>query len=344
MVTFRTPVAIPVFSWKTGYREKQLFIGSCFTENIGERMAELKFDTDINPCGILYNPVSAGNCLRMLLEKKQLSAGDLFQRGGMWHSFSHHSRFSAETAEKALTQMNGRLEQSSRFLEQAGFLFLTFGTAWIYEWKATGQVVANCHKLPASGFRRFRLSVAEITGLYRDLLTDLWAVNPGLKVVFTVSPVRHWSDGATENQLSKATLLLAIDALLRGFGTERCAYFPSYEMVMDELRDYRFYAEDMLHLSPVAVQYIWEAFSAALIGDESHEVLREVQNILRAVAHRPFNKKSDEYLKFCLNSLQTVSRLADRFPGIDLSVEKDYFQRQIDEFGNRQEQMTVEAS
>ena len=331
---FQTEVNVPIFAWQTGYQKPNLFMGSCFTENVGHKMEALKFPADINPFGILYNPLSVAHGLRFLLEKKTFTKNELIQHHGLWHSFYHHSRFSFADAAKTLETINNRIHISSEFLKNANFLFLTFGTAWVYEYKNTGQTVSNCHKIPEKEFRRFRLSPGEIVEEYRQLLSDVWKFNPEIKVVFTVSPIRHWKDGAIENQRSKATLLLAIDMLIKEFGETRCNYFPAYEIVMDELRDYRFYNEDMIHLSTVAVNYIWEKFQLALIDKESQKISEKIKNLIALVNHRPFNRVTEEYQHFLYQSLQNAFSLEKEFPYLNLTIEKDYFRHQLKETKN----------
>lgn len=328
---FQTEVQILPFPRKTGYQKRNLFLGSCFTENVGNKMAELNYPVDINPFGILYNPVSVANALRFLIQKKNFSELDLIQHNGLWHSFFHHSRFSSPNANETLKNINTRIKSSSEFLKNADFLFITFGTAWVYEYRSTGQTVSNCHKIPEKEFRRFRLTPGEIVEDYRQLLSGLWKFNPEIKVVFTVSPIRHWKDGAVENQRSKATLLLAIDQLIRGFGEENCSYFPAYEIVMDELRDYRFYQEDMIHLSGSAIQHIWEKFQQVLIDENSLKISGEIKNIVAAVNHKPFNKFTKEYLQFLKQSLQKANKLEEKFPYLNLTFEREFFLRQIKE-------------
>ncbi len=329
MTAFLTPVEIVAPPWKTNYRMKHLFIGSCFTENIGDKMAELKFITDINPFGILYNPESISQSIRRLISSKPFIEEDLFFHAGLWHSYSHHSRFSSLSPEISLRGINSRLLFSSAFLKQADFLFLTFGTAWVYELKSTGRIVANCHKVSAGEFKRYRLSVSEIVSSFREILTDLWKLNPGIKLIFTVSPVRHLNDGAVGNQLSKAILLLSIDALRNGFGNDRIYYFPSYELVMDELRDYRFYAEDMVHPSPVAVNFIWERFSESFVDAESTELSKKILSVLQDWNHRPLNKNSKEFVTFIKKSLQKIEEIAGKHPYLDFSEEKGYFVKEL---------------
>jgi hypothetical protein len=306
-------------------------MGSCFTENIGQKMEMLKYPVDINPFGILYNPISVANGLRFLIQHQKFTEQDLIQHNGLWHSFFHHSRFSSPDINEALTNIDNRIKSSAEFLKNTDFLFITFGTAWVYEYKHTGQTVSNCHKIPEKEFRRFRLTPGEIVEDYRQLLSDLWKFNPEIKIVFTVSPIRHWKDGAIENQRSKAILLLAIDQLVRGFGQENCNYFPAYEIVMDELRDYRFYEEDMIHLSGPAIQHIWEKFQQVLIDEKSLKISGEVKNIVAAMNHKPFNKFTKEHLQFLKQSLQKTNKLEKKFPYLNLTFEKEFFFREIKE-------------
>ena len=233
-----------------------------------------------------------------------------------------------------MVDINRRIKRSATFLKESGFLFLTFGTAWIYRYKKSGELVSNCHKIPAREFVRERLSVQQIVKVYCEFLNKSWQINPDLVFVFTVSPIRHCKDGAVENQRSKSTLILAVYQLIQELGTDKCAYFPSYEIVMDELRDYRFYAEDMLHISEVAIKHIWSRFETALINPESIEIAREVQKISNAVKHRPINKKSLEYSKFLLSFLNKLELLENRFPYLNLKLEKEYFNVKIEEFGD----------
>ena len=331
-VNFYTKVQLPEFRWKTGYRQKNIFMGSCFTENVGKRMEDAKYPVDINPFGILYNPESVANGLEILLNEKHFSENDLIEHNGLWHSFSHHGRFSSADSKEALNSINERIDFSSAFLKNAGFLFITFGTAWVYRYNKSGQLVSNCHKIPAREFTRERLSVEQIVDRYKTLLHEIWMFNPALKVVFTVSPIRHWKDGAIENQRSKATLLLAVDQLQKAF-EDKCAYFPSYEIVMDELRDYRFYAADMLHLSDVAVDYIYKKFQEVLIDEGSKQIAEKVLKIRSAVQHKPFNTNTAEFKKFLEQSHQKILDMEGQYPYLNLKLEKNYFIRHLENLG-----------
>lgn len=322
---FHTTVDIPVFSSQTGYAKKNMFLGSCFTENIGNRMAALKFNVDINPFGILYNPVSVANGLRILMEGELFKSEDLIEVDGLWHSFFHHGRFSSPNKEETLDSINIRLKSSAEFLKTTNFLFITFGTAWVYKYKKTGQTVSNCHKIPAFEFERVRLSVDEIVQEYKELFAEIRKINPAIQVIFTVSPIRHWKDGAVENQRSKAILMLAIDTLIRGFGHDFCSYFPAYEIVMDELRDYRFYAPDMLHISDVAIEYIWEKFEKSLIDTESRNIAKKVDKIVKAAFHKPLHSGTHEYYRFLVKMHEKALQLEHNNQHLDLTTEKKCF-------------------
>ena len=328
---FQTLVEVPNYKWETGYSKHSLFMGSCFTENIGGKMEILKYPVDINPFGILYNPVSVAHGFHFLLKRKKFTKNDLISHGGLWHSFYHHSRFSSHDPEKALEKINNRISFSADFLENAEFLFLTFGTSWVYEYRATGQIVSNCHKIPEKEFKRFRLEPGRIVEKYKKLLPEIWAKNPRLKVIFTISPIRHQRDGAIENQRSKASLILATDVLVKGFGEERCAYFPGYEIMMDELRDYRFYSEDMIHLSESAINHLWDIFRNSLIDEESNRISAEIKKITNSLNHKPFNKYTKEHLNFLKSRQKELIVFQQKFPYINLIDERKYFSNQISE-------------
>ncbi len=325
---FQTIVEIPKFEWETGYSKKNIFIGSCFTENVGNKMATLKYNVDINPFGILYNPLSVANGIKILLNEKEFTESDLILHNGLWHSFFHHGKFSSPDENETLEAINNRIQFSAEYIKNADFLFITFGTAWVYKYKVTGETVSNCHKIPAKEFERFRLSVNEIVKEYEKLLADIKMVNPTLKVIFTVSPIRHRKDGAIENQRSKATLLLAIDRIIKS-NTDNCTYFPAYEIMMDELRDYRFYAPDMIHLSEVAIQHIWEKFEAALILEESQKISKKVEKIVASTNHRPFNKNTKEHQSFLREQLSKLEIVEKKYPFFNFINEKEALRNQL---------------
>lgn len=294
-------------------------VGSCFTENIGNYLLSHNFPVQTNPCGILYNPVSLANCIDFLIKGKQLDPSDLFFANGLWNSFHFHSRYSNPEKEKALTSMNGSLSNASQKLKNASHLFVTFGTSWIYREKEQNIIVGNCHKLPASKFIREKLSVEEMTEIWIPLLNDLFAIQPNLSVVLTISPIRHLKDGSFENQLSKSMLFLLIDKLISHFGAKRITYFPSYELVMDELRDYRFYASDMLHLSETATEFILEKFNEVFFDKESKEISIKIGKVVKTLAHKPFQSESSSYQELLLKMEKEVEKITSDHPGIELN-------------------------
>ncbi|MDR3268265.1 MAG: GSCFA domain-containing protein [Tannerella sp.] len=295
------------------YRDEIMLFGSCFAENIGGLLAEGKFKVDVNPFGILYNPASVALAIRQLLQPEKRTAGDLFFHEELYHSFEHHSRFSAASVADSLHKINERLYLSAVHLQQATRLLVTWGTAYVYRLKETGRIVANCHKLPDKLFNRERLSISQIVEEWDELLALLWQKNPELKIILTVSPVRHRKEGGHANQLSKSILLLAIEQLQVRY-PEQIMYFPAYELMMDELRDYRFYAEDMLHPSPTAVQYIRERFTETYMDEQTREILRTVNEIQKSLNHKPLNPQNDSCKQFLSQTLLKIERLCAKTP------------------------------
>lgn len=326
MEIFRTQVPVKLGEKRIFYHTPVVFIGSCFSEYIGNKVIESKLQVDNNPFGIVYNPLSVKLVLNKLIESYQYSQADLFNYEGIWSSFDHHSRFSDIDAAVCLQKINDRLTYSAQFLAKARFLFITFGTSYVYTRKSDGKVVSNCHKLPANEFFRSRLTVDDIVKEYSDLLQKLLQYNPDLHIVFTVSPVRHWKDGAHENQLSKAILLLAIDQLIKS--QPQASYFPSYEIMMDDLRDYRFYDEDMLHPDKVAIKYIWGQFKDCYMEMDTQSLMKEVEKVVQAYHHRPFNAKTELYQSFVHQSLDKIRFLKDQY-GIDFETEERYFKEAL---------------
>lgn len=306
--------------FKISHLSKSLLLGSCFAENIGCLMRENKFDCDVNPFGILYNPLSVSKALDDIIACKHYGPDDLFFHQECYHSYMHHGSFSATNREMVLDTINTRLSKASQRLAQTEVLIITFGTAWVYYLQSTREVVSNCHKMPAKTFVREKLTVNDIVETYSSLIAKLQQCSPNLRLLFTVSPIRHVKDGLHENQLSKATLLLAIDELTRRF-PEQISYFPAYEIVMDELRDYRFYADDMVHPSALAIQYIWERFCELYFSADTLQLMKECSNLARALAHRPLKPDSTEYKRFLGQIVLKIEQLNEKYPYLDLKKE-----------------------
>jgi len=329
MIKLKTEVDLPEFKKKMGFRHHSLMIGSCFAENIGTYLQELCFPIMVNPFGILYNPISIANSLGHLLTGKKFTEQDLFCSDDLYHSFYHHSRFSGSDPVVVLSKINDQATEASEILKNSHHLFITFGTSWVFNHKISGAVVSNCHKLPAATFVHHRLSVAQITDIWIPLIGELQKMNPNLHLVFTVSPIRHLKDGAHENQLSKSTLILAIDELIAQYGAEIISYFPSYELLMDELRDYRFYAADMTHPSEIAIDIIREKFVTTILDSEAIVITDELDKILSAIKHKALNRKDEKYISFIENQIEKTRQLQIRYPFTDLEKVKKKLHEKI---------------
>lgn len=322
MEIFRTPVPVPASDKKIDYSSRIMFMGSCFSEYMGQNLENARFSIDNNPFGIVYNPLSVKQQLERLIHGKGYVEDDLFLHQGTWRSFEHHSRFSDADKSGCLNKINDRFTVSKEFLKTADFLFLTFGTSWVYYLKSTGQVVSNCHKVPDKEFTRKMAAVDEIVTAYEKLIPAILKFNPNLTIVFTVSPIRHWKDGAHGNQLSKSVLLLSFDALTQKY--PQTFYFPSYEIVMDELRDYRFYAEDMLHPSQVAINYIWDKFKECFMEPSIVSAMREIEQVVKAANHRPLIPGDPAYVVFAKKNYEKILHFKQQY-AINLDKEEQFF-------------------
>ncbi len=320
---FRTEVNIPPSEKKITYDSGLLFMGSCFTENIGSIMKELLFPIDVNPFGVNYNPSSVARNLWTLFKGKEYAPADLSSHNDRWFSFDHHSQFSHPDKNICLQNINDRILASHRNLKDTKFLLITWGTAWVYVLKKSANVVSNCHKLPASDFSRHLLSVSQIVDTCTKLFAALRQDNPDLNIILTVSPVRHWKDGPQLNSVSKSSLILAANKLTEMFSY--CDYFPAWEIAMDDLRDYRFYEDDLVHPNKQMIRYIWEKFSEAWIDKESLTLSQKVQKLIDAKNHRPFDPASKKHLDFCRNRLEEIRELESKHPYLDLSVLEEHF-------------------
>ncbi|GIV32234.1 MAG: hypothetical protein KatS3mg030_536 [Saprospiraceae bacterium] len=324
MDRFRTTLTVPPAPFRIDHHTPVSCIGSCFAEEIGKRMQRLKFPVALNPMGILYNPVSVANCLERLLDPRPYELADLVAHDGLWHSFDHHGSFSHPDPTIALGRIDEALSHASVFLKKSRRLILTFGTAHVFKLKDSGRVVANCHKMPASMFSRVRLEVEEVVAALEPVFTRLFESLPDLEIIGTVSPVRYLRDGLVESNLSKATLLLALERLRRLF--PRLHYFPAYELLIDDLRDYRFYAEDMSHPAPAAIQYIWEHFLLSHCDAPTIGLCRELENLRRAMEHRPLHPGSEAHRQFLARQAEKCRQLAAAHPELDFSEELKFFE------------------
>ena len=310
-----------------------LLLGSCFTENIGRRLVDNKFRALVNPFGVLYNPQSIFSALSLLLrgvsDFRPFREDDLFYASGLWRSWLYSSEFSATSADECLSLVNESLLRATRMLSDLDVLFLTLGANHCYFLKNGHVAVANCHKQPAAMFEECRLSVADILEQSR-VLSDLLRLRPHLKIVFTVSPYRYAKYGMHENQISKSTLFLAIDEIMKHY-PDNCFYFPAYEIMTDELRDYRFYADDLLHPSQRAAAYIWDIFVEEWMSPEASAFVQEWNRVLLSLGHRPFNACTEEYRRFLTKLADKISTLRQKYPNFVLNNELDEIESRLHE-------------
>lgn len=313
---FRLPINAAPSAIQISHSRRLLLIGSCFTEHIGTRLAERKFNTLVNPFGIVYNPYSIANTLVKIQPGNQaFTETSLFENAGLWHSWEHHGHFSQPDKDETLAGINNACRQAADFFKKADFLLLTLGTAEVFALRASGQIVANNHKMPAAHFTQRRLSVSEIVENLLEVLRPL----ASMQIILTVSPVRHLRNGPVENQRSKATLLLAGEEICRHL--DNAHYFPAYELLMDDLRDYRFYAPDMIHPSEVAVEYIWQVFSETFFSEKTRLLNERIDKIRTAAQHRPFHAQTPQHQAFVKAQLQAIAGLKQEMPDLDFSAE-----------------------
>jgi len=311
------------------HQHKLFLVGSCFTENIGEKLRKHKFSVLENPNGILFNPVSVAEAVINVVENKQYTENDLFNYNEAWHSWQHHSRFSGLTTDEALHKINTSTAEAHVYIKQADYLLVTLGSAWIYTLtdKASnaqvGTVAANNHKAPADWFERRLMDVGQVITVLGTMLDRLGALNPNIKVIFTISPVRHLREGVVDNNRSKAVLISAVHHLIEKLS--KLYYFPAYELVIDDLRDYRFYAEDLVHPNYHATQYVWEKFVNACMNTETKSLMEEIASINLAFNHKAFNPTSQQHKKFMASYLDKTKYLQQQFAYMDFSKEMEYF-------------------
>lgn len=298
------------------YQSRLLLLGSCFVEQLGAKLEYFKFRALQNPFGILFHPLAMENLIERALEGRVYRSSEIFGQGGAWYCFDAHSELRATHAEELVAKLNDRLSQTGNALKKASHVIITLGTAWVYDHVEQGRPVANCHKRPPREFAKRLLSVDQIAGSLERILALLHQANPGIQPILTVSPVRHLKDGFVENQRSKAHLIAALHQVLENpdQGQGMPCYFPSYEILMDELRDYRFYARDMVHPNALAIDIIWEAFQKAWMAPDCLAGMQVVDQVQKGLGHRPFNPGSPEHQKFRKALAEKISYLQDTYP------------------------------
>lgn len=326
---FQLTTEIPYLAKPLTHADPVLLVGSCFTENMGNYLRKFKFSVLDNPSGIVFNPVSVVKTLHRILRNEPVTQADVFYYLDCYHSWEYHSNFSDPAAENCIAKMNAATQRAHDFLSKSSMLIITLGSAWVYQLTAAAPgfqpdtIVANNHKGPANWFEKKLLDPAEIIKSFSELINRLYAFNPSLQIMFTVSPVRHLREGLINNNRSKAALIQAVHALADQYNN--VSYFPAYELVVDELRDYRFYAEDLTHPNYQATRYVWEKFVEYCLQEEAKTLLPKVQDILLAFQHRPLHPGTSQHQQFLLHYAEKTRALQSQYPSLDLKSELAYF-------------------
>jgi hypothetical protein len=313
VMKFQTTIPIQKTDFLIDYSSKLVSFGSCFAKNVGDKFDYFKFSTLTNPFGIIFNPISLEKIIFRSIHKKYLTENDIFYHNEAWHCYEVHSELSNPDKAEFLTTLNQLIDTTNWHIEKLTHCLITLGTSWVYKHIESDEIVANCHKVPQKHFIKKLLSVSEIEASIHNIISEIQSINPNAKFIFTVSPVRHIKDGFVENSVSKAHLIAAIYNILSAPALA-AAYFPSYEIMMDELRDYRFYAEDMLHPNQTAIDYIWMKFSENYINETELETMQQISEIQKSLSHRPFNPNSESHLKFQENLDHKINAIVAKNP------------------------------
>ncbi|MCP2028828.1 hypothetical protein L1276_003999 [Flavobacterium sp. HSC-32F16] len=314
---FRTQIPISKSNTPIDYNSKILSVGSCFAENMAGKFDYFKFQNETNPFGIIFNPVSIEKIFRRVCELDFYQEKDVFFHNERWHSFEVHSDLSNADRQELLETLNKAISETNKQLKEASHIIITFGTSWVYRNLESTEIAANCHKVPQKQFSKELLSVDVIEKSIQNTIDLIQILNPNINFIFTISPVRHIKDGFIENQLSKSHLFTALHSVLNTEHSKlNTEYFPSYEIMMDELRDYRFYNEDMLHPNQIAIDYIWKLFSENYISQESIFTMQEVDEIQKSLRHRSFNPESEQHQKFLAKLQQKMNLLGEKISHI----------------------------
>lgn len=306
-----------------------LTMGSCFADSMGKRMVENKFNVIPNPFGIIYNPVSIMKLIHFAINETYPDAYTYIKNQGVYYNYDFHSEFSALTVEELKLKVEGAIISTHKFLQKADWIFLTFGTAIGYLLKENNELVANCHKVPATQFEKKFLTQKQIISSFENLLKRLTIFNPGIRIILTVSPVRHLKETLELNSVSKSILRITCHTLQEEY--DAVSYFPAYEILLDDLRDYRFYGSDMLHPNETAEDYIWNKFISAYLDESTCVTLAEWVKVKRSLDHRPFHKDSEKHLQFLSNTLNKLHKLGEE---IDVSNEITRLQKKLTTYNN----------
>lgn len=330
---FRTEISPEPAPFQIVHSNQILTLGSCFAQHINHFFQRYRFTAMHNPFGVLYNPASIAQSVKLIQDRRRLVKGDLVYHNEEWHNFYFDSAFSDPDSDRCLEGMNKAISDTGSFIKSADIVIITYGTSYVYSYRKNGNIVSNCHKIPAREFTHFMLSPEEVRRNIYNIISIIRSMNPQIKFIFTVSPVRHWKDGAVDNQISKATLLLAVHEIIKS--ETDIHYFPAYEILMDDLRDYRFYERDLIHPNQLAVEYIWEKFSKTFMSGSQQILIRDLEKIAKAREHRPRNRQSDAYRLFLQKQLDLIEKLCKEHSHLDLLEDRKYFNLQLERTGRR---------
>jgi len=314
MSSFRTLIKAKKQEPVIDYNSKILLIGSCFTEHVSKKLDYYKFNTLTNPFGILFNSSAIKIAIQQIVENRLYTKTNLVQHNDLWHSFNHHSQFSSPNYKKTLKNINVKIIEANQFIKDASHIIITLGTAWVYTHNKSHNIVANCHKIPQQDFTKSLQNTSQIINDLNHVYAGIKSINPAAKLLFTVSPIRHLRNGFAENMLSKAHLISAIQTHIKS--KIDSFYIPCYEIMMDDLRDYRFYKSDMIHPNSTAINYIWDFFKNCWISDKTNQTMEKIDSIQKDLQHRPFNKDTETYLKFKINLDKKIAILKVNYPSI----------------------------
>lgn len=318
---FRTPIKLNPPKFQLDIKDNIILIGSCFSENIAKHLEAIKWNINTNPHGILFNPASIYTSIKELKIAKVYNSDDLFQSSDLWYSWNHHGCFAQPDEEQTINLINESLNKSRLFLKESNCCIITLGSAWVYKNKATNMVVANCHKIPQTNFQKQLLSINEIKEYLSETISLLKECKADIKIILTLSPVRYLKDGFVENARSKAHLLAAIHEIEDKF--DFVDYFPAYEIFIDDLRDYRFNNEDLVHPNEMAIQYIWEQFINHYFSEDIQQIIEELQNWRKLINHRPLHKDSEQYKAFKNDLIKKTLKLQSKYEHLDFTKELD---------------------
>ncbi|XOV95136.1 MAG: GSCFA domain-containing protein [Bacteroidota bacterium] len=308
---FQLPFEIKPSSFKISIKDQIILMGSCFAENIGQKLIGYKFKCLTNPTGVIYNPISLFKLLETAIHKN-VDQKRVIKNGEIFYHWDAHSTVSANAKDKLIESYIARLQATKSTIQSAKVLIVTFGSSWVYRHQSSDAIVANCHKIPQKEFTKSILSVNQIVDSYQEAIRSVRSINPELHIIFTVSPVRHIKDGLAQNNLSKSVLIQAVNEIVNI--DKKASYFPSYELIIDVLRDYRFFKEDMVHPTDQAIQYVWKEFVNVYFDQQTRDFILEWDKILKDINHRPFHPESAAhqiFLKSLVNKLKSYQDVVD---------------------------------